>query len=119
MTIRKQREIRFSADKAVVVESIRKLLENDPAYYGSLEGINHTFLTHTQPSIFALPTPMNIFVEEVNSAINVVIAIKSQPFIQGDIFGFYKRSLDRFVISLKREVESNLYRHRIDLPTLN
>ena len=104
MTVKRQRSVTYNATKEIVAEGVRKVLAANRNYTDTVEGIDGSFFTLVQPNPLLLDTPMRITIEQNSDNTTVSVSTKSQPFIWGDIFGYYNKYITNFLSALEKEI---------------
>ena len=102
MTVRRQGEATFNAERAMLVATTRTILAANPIYKNTQESEDGSFVTSVKPSFYLASTPMTISFEEVGANTTVKVGTTSQAFIIGDRWGYYNRYIQDFLYELKR-----------------
>jgi hypothetical protein len=104
MTVKRQGEATFSADRAILVAHTRAILAANPIYKNTKESSDGSFTASVKPSFYLASTPMTISFEQVGANTTVKVSTTSQAFIIGDRWGYYNRYIKDFLEELKRAV---------------
>ena len=105
MTVRRQGEATFSADRAILIAHTRSILAANPIYKNTRESGDGSFTTSIRPGFHLASTPMTISFEGVGANTTVKVSTTSVAFIIGDRWGHYNRYIQDFLKELKGLVQ--------------
>jgi hypothetical protein len=106
MTVHGQAHDHFSASASEIAEAIQEVLTKHPPYRNTIEiEAGAVFKTNVKPSWWLLGTNMTIQVQPSTENTQVVVSIKSQWFITGDVFNYYNRYINDFLDALRTKLQ--------------
>src|SRR5688572_30597052 len=97
MTVQRHLHAHFDLPPTMVSRAVRVVLSQRPPYAQTREINEHAvFKTNVRPDWWLLGTDMTIQLRASSGGTVVEAVTKSQPFILGDVFGFYDGYIQSF-----------------------
>jgi len=104
MAVQKHDEVEFDAPASLVVQAVRAVLLQSPAYRRTSEQ-EMRFTTNVRPHWWLLGTDMTIDLHPGVHGTRVSVSTRSQWFITGDVFDCYNHYIREFLYHLQTQLQ--------------